>query len=272
MGKSNMSERTKNYIGLAIMAVLALLLVFISGPLYRSLSKIGRVKGTESIYTAGTYTGTARGYGGPVTVTLTVTDKDIEKLSATGPDETPSIGGQAVSSMPSRILKQQTVVVDGVAGATYTSNAIKEATEQALALARGESLPEDSNEGISIGEMNLKDGTYTYTADEFDDSGFKDIVSVTIENGAVTECSWDNTDKEGETKSKLSMEGKYVMSETGAPWYKQAEAVADYVISHQGTVSLADSSGYATDTIASVSINISGFLNGLNHCLEQAAK
>lgn len=262
--------RNSNLSGLLIMAVLAAGFILISEPLYLSISRIGRVKGQESIYTPGAYTGTSQGYGGPVTVAITVTDKDIETISAKGNSETPDIGGAALNILSSRTLKMQTADIDAVAGATYTSNAYKAALTQALAEARGENTQAEKADGISISQMALRDGSYIWTAEEFDSSGFKDQVSVTITDGSVTACSWDCIQEDGTTKSILSAEGKYVMTETGAPWHEQAKAVADYVIAHQGTEGLADLNGYAKDTIASVSINISPFLTGLENCLKQA--
>ena len=43
------------------------------------------------------------------------------------------------------------------------------------------------------------------------------------------------------------------------------------MIEHQSVSQLADAQGYAKDAIASVSINVTGFVNGINECLRQAA-
>lgn len=271
MRKRNKILKGVNIPGLILMAALAVGFAAVSEPLYLFMSRIGRVRGVESIYTPGSYTGSAQGYGGPVSVTLTVTDKDIETISAKGNGETPDIGGAALRILSSRSLKQQTSDVDSISGATYTSNAYKAALDQALARARGdEESMEQSSGGIAFGEMSLKDGSYFWQAESFDSSGFKDQVSLTVAEGAVASCSWDCEKEDGTRKSILSMEGKYVMREDGAPWHEQAEAVAGYVVARQGTVGLADANGYAQDAIASVSINISPFLSGLEHCLAQA--
>ena len=67
------------------------------------------------------------------------------------------------------------------------------------------------------------------------------------------------------------MDGEYIMTEDGLRWYEQAEAVADYVIQNQSVNGLTDESGY-TDAVASVSINLSGFVTGVEECLKQAAQ
>lgn len=120
-------------------------------------------------------------------------------------------------------------------------------------------------------EFPLVDGSYTYEPSQFDDKGWKEQVSITVENGIIVSCSWEAFNQEGQTKRKLSMDRQYVMSESGPNWAAQADSVANYVIEHQKVAGLANAEGYATDTIASVSINIYPFINGLEDCLKQAA-
>ena len=77
--------------------------------------------------------------------------------------------------------------------------------------------------------------------------------------------------EDGIGKQQLSLDGLYIMTEDGPTWKAQSEALAAYVIEHQTVSQLADENGYAKDAIASVSINVSGFINGINECLKQAA-
>lgn len=121
-------------------------------------------------------------------------------------------------------------------------------------------------------EYPLADGSYTYEAPQFDDKGYKERVSITVDDGIIVSCSWDSFNEEGQGKQKLSMEGQYIMTESGPTWAAQANSVASYVIEHQRVTGLANADGYATDTIASVSINVFPFINGLEDCLKQAAK
>ena len=48
------------------------------------------------IYTPGTYEGSAQGYGGTVTVSITVDANSITDVKVTGEQETPSVGGAAL--------------------------------------------------------------------------------------------------------------------------------------------------------------------------------
>ena len=51
----NNDQKKKLLTGLGIMAAASVAIIACSGPAYDSMSKIGRVQGTESIYTPGTY-------------------------------------------------------------------------------------------------------------------------------------------------------------------------------------------------------------------------
>lgn len=82
--------------------------------------------------TAGTYTATEKGYGGDVTVEVTVSENAIESVKITGDKETAGIGSLAVEKLGDRIVAAGSAEVDVIAGATFTSNAIIAATKAAL--------------------------------------------------------------------------------------------------------------------------------------------
>ena len=84
---------------------------------------------------SGDFTGTAKGFGGDVSVTLTLTDGAITGCTAEGKDETEGVGSQAIAKMPGEIAESGSIAVDGVSGATATSTAIKEAAAAALTAA-----------------------------------------------------------------------------------------------------------------------------------------
>ena len=103
-----------------VVVVAAALLVYSNG---KTASK-----GTTSV-------GTAKGFGGDVTVTLTLADGKITGCTAEGKDETEGVGSTAIDQLPGAIAESGSIAVDGVAGATVTSNAIKEAAAAALTAA-----------------------------------------------------------------------------------------------------------------------------------------
>ena len=81
---------------------------------------------------AETATGTAKGFGGEVTVTITLTDGVITDAKAEGADETAGVGTPALEQLPAAMVAGNTVNVDIVSGATFTSNAVIEAAKAAL--------------------------------------------------------------------------------------------------------------------------------------------
>ena len=92
----------------------------------------GAVASAEGSFTAGTYTGTSKGFGGDVTVTVEVSDSAIVSVEAVGESETDGIGTNALEMLPAAIVSAQSLKVDTVAGCTVTSEAVLAAAEDAL--------------------------------------------------------------------------------------------------------------------------------------------
>ena len=126
-------------------------------------------------FEAGVYEGTAAGFGGDVTAQVTIdASGKITDLKVTGDGETPSVGGAAIEPMAEAILAAGSVEVDGVSGATITSQAIINAVKDALTKA-----------GVlkaSSGEISYTAGTYTGTADG---RGGPMTVDVTVSDSAI---------------------------------------------------------------------------------------
>ena len=93
----------------------------------------------EGVYTPGTYVGTAQGFGGTVTATVTVDENSILSIEAEGADETAGVGSKAIEQLPGLVLTAQSAEVEAVTGATVSSTALLSAISSALAEARGES-------------------------------------------------------------------------------------------------------------------------------------
>ena len=109
-------------------------------------------------YTAGTYTGTADGNNGPVTVEVTVSDTAITKVEVTEQTETESIAAPALERIPQAIVDNQSLGIDAVTGATNTSNAILTAVAAAITEAGGDvealkQVPVKVEEGETAGDM-----------------------------------------------------------------------------------------------------------------------
>ncbi len=100
----------------------------------RNLGKLKLGNGAEAL------SGTAEGFGGAVTVNLARKEGKIEGVEIVGKDETPEVGQAAFQELKVQVLSAQSAGIDGVSGATFTSNAVRKAVAQAL----GEELPEEA--------------------------------------------------------------------------------------------------------------------------------
>ena len=79
------------------------------------------------------YSGAAEGRNGDVHVSVVYEDGKISAVKVGAHQETPGISDPAIAEIPARIVKEQSLTVDVVSGATLTSAAIIKAAERALA-------------------------------------------------------------------------------------------------------------------------------------------
>lgn len=100
-----------------------------------------KIENTESLededskngsYKDGTYTGEADGFGGTVAVEVTVKDGKIEVVEVTSAEKEDSAYLAMAEDIIPKIIEAQSVEVDTISGATFSSTGIKDATEQAL--------------------------------------------------------------------------------------------------------------------------------------------
>ncbi len=89
-------------------------------------------------FTPGTYSASARGINGDVTVTMTFDETMITDVKIDASGETPDIGGKAAPEMEKAILAAQGANVDAVSGATVTCDAIKKAAADCISQASGQ--------------------------------------------------------------------------------------------------------------------------------------
>ena len=82
---------------------------------------------------SGVYTGTARGYNGPITVQVTVANGAITNITVVDHQETPAFLNMAVEGVVPQIMANQRLHgIDAVAGATVVSEGIVNAVADAL--------------------------------------------------------------------------------------------------------------------------------------------
>ena len=186
----------------------------------------------------GTYTGKAAGYGGDIEVRVSVQDgaiTAIDVLDAEG--ETDSFFARARTILP-KMIEANTWEVDGVSGATFSSNGLKNAVQNALT---GKS---QTKAVVKLGNLSKADGVYTGTAAGF---GGDIKVNVTVESGAITAV--DIAEAEGETFS----------------YFVRARKVVEDVI---------ESNSWAVDTVTGATYSSRGILNAVQNALtgESAAE
>ena len=126
-------------------------------------------------FTPGDYEASAQGFGGTVSVKLTVDEEAITAIEITGEGETPALGGAAIEQMSAAYVGQADAEgVDGMAGATITSDAVKAAVSSALAQARGEAQ--------EAAQIAFTPGTYEGTAAGYNGDV---VLSVTFTEDAI---------------------------------------------------------------------------------------
>ena len=119
------------------------------------------------------------GFGGEVKVALTIEDGKIVDAKVTGDSETPGIGAAALEPLAAQLVAAGSAEIDGVAGATVTSDAVRAAAAAALAEVSGE----------TAAEAVLADGAYTAEAYGFE-MAVSDKVIVTIEGGKIASIAY----------------------------------------------------------------------------------
>ncbi len=86
-------------------------------------------------YADGSYTASAMGFGGQIEVRVTVRQDRMEEISVLKHDGEDAVYFEEATAVIDRILAAQSVEVDAVAGATFSSTGILEAVRSALSQA-----------------------------------------------------------------------------------------------------------------------------------------
>ena len=145
-----------------------------------SASEPAEPASAEVKYKAGTYSKESQGHGGKIKVTAEFTEDAIKDISLDLSAETDSIGKAAAETLIKEILEAQSADIDGVSGATETSDAVKRALQAAIDEAKGIQKPDSGD------KTPLTDGTYTASATSFGFTG--DMVGeVTIKDGKLSD-------------------------------------------------------------------------------------
>ena len=201
-----------------------------------------KAKGDLSKCADGTYYGSARGYAGNIRVRVVIKDHkmisiDVVEVEA---DDAPYVA-KAKKGVISAMLKTQSLSVDAVSGATYSSNGIIKAVENAIAKASGKSVNEKKSgtkkkkpsrkHDTSLDGSKFRDGVYTGTGTGFNG---RITVSVTISGGKITKISVINN--EGDDKPYLDKASKGVVARILSTQNTKVDAVSGATYSSNGII------------------------------------
>ena len=131
-----------------------------------AFSIVGCSKKTEETSTgeisfkAGVYTGTGEGRNGDITVEVEFSETEILSVTVKDQQETAGIADPALEQIPEEIVEYQSLGIDVVAGATYTSNGILDAVKDCVEQAGG-----DVDALIAVGMTEKEYTTVEETAD-----------------------------------------------------------------------------------------------------------
>lgn len=217
----------------------------------------------------GTYTGSGKGFGGTISVKVTVEDGKISAIDVTSASgETASYFSKAKGIIP-KMISGQTTNVDAASGATYSSNGIITAVRNALSKAEtGKSSTKkkkkknkknkkknsgsDSNNNIAAPAEGYEDGTYTGSAacsgEQFKE--YSVTANVTIKNGKISAVEISSTAKGTNLKQFMSRD--------------EVKNLPSFIVSKNGTSGV--------DAVSGATYSSHAIFNAVNDALSKAKK
>ncbi len=123
---------------------------------------------------------------------------------------------------------------------------------------------------ITLGKSSLADGTYYAERDGYSD-GYRENMSLTVENGRITDVLWDaENESGGKSKRQASYDGEYVMTADGLMWHEQAQLLEARLTELQDPSKMVFDDNGKTDAVAGVSIKINSFVELAQECCAKA--
>ena len=220
----------------------------------------------------GTYTGSGKGFGGTISVKVTVKDGKISAIDVTSASgETASYFSKAKGIIP-KMISGQTTNVDAASGATYSSNGIITAVRNALSKAEtgksstkkkkkknkknkkknSSSDSNNNNNNITAPAEGYEDGTYTGSAacsgEQFKE--YSVTANVTIKNGKISAVEISSTAKGTNLKQFMSRD--------------EIKNLPSLIVSKNGTSGV--------DAVSGATYSSHAIFNAVNDALSKAKK
>lgn len=194
----------------------------------------------------GVYEGTGTGFAGPIKVAVTIKDHTITAIEILSKSDDAAFFTRA-KAMIDRILEKQSLDVDTVSGATYSSRGILRAVKNALTGERDDgktAVDEQKKEDTDLETVeesgSWKDGIYYGSGTGF---GGTIKVAVTVRDGKI-----------------MSIEIQSASGE-GSSYLSQAKAVIDRIISQQSL---------NVDTVSGATYSSRGIIRAVRNALTGA--
>ena len=219
----------------------------------------------------GTYTGSGKGFGGTISVKVTVKDGKISAIDVTSASgETASYFSKAKGIIP-KMISGQTTNVDAASGATYSSNGIITAVRNALSKAetgksstkkknkknkknkkKNSGSDSNNNNNITAPAEGYEDGTYTGSAacsgEQFKE--YSVTANVTIKNGKISAVELSSTAKGTNLKQFMSRD--------------EIKNLPSLIVSKNGTSGV--------DAVSGATYSSHAIFNAVNDALSKAKK
>ena len=219
----------------------------------------------------GTYTGSGKGFGGTISVKVTVKDGKISAIDVTSASgETASYFSKAKGIIP-KMISGQTTNVDAASGATYSSNGIITAVRNALSKAetgksstkkkkkknkknkkKNSDSDSNNNNNITAPAEGYEDGTYTGSAacsgEQFKE--YSVTANVTIKNGKISAVGISSTAKGTNLKQFMSRD--------------EIKNLPSLIVSKNGTSGV--------DAVSGATYSSHAIFNAVNDALSKAKK
>ena len=217
----------------------------------------------------GTYTGSGKGFGGTISVKVTVKDGKISAIDVTSASgETASYFSKAKGIIP-KMISGQTTNVDAASGATYSSNGIITAVRNALSKAetgksstkkkkkknkknKKKNSSSDNNNNNKAPAEGYEDGTYTGSAacsgEQFKE--YSVTANVTIKNGKISAVEISSTAKGTNLKQFMSRD--------------EVKNLPSLIVSKNGTSGV--------DAVSGATYSSHAIFNAVNDALSKAKK
>lgn len=202
-----------------------------------------------------TYSSIAKGFGGDVEVSVTLDGDKITDIAVVGEKETEGIGTKAIEELPKMILESNSTDIDSIAGATITSDAIKEATNSAINQSTSNLATKDSKLNMQPGKYIGKSKGYSAELEVEVEVSADEILSINLLN---------NIPQENEMIDREFWASKYsigMLSDTPQILKTVTDRLPERIVESQSLM---------VDNITGATASSNGFINAVKDAITQA--